>query len=375
MRHPVSVSSYDASDPFGSMSGGRKYPHTGSDYTVAGEVYSVADAVVESAGWNDGNGNYVCCWLPGFGIYVAYLHLSSINVKVGQSVKEGTKIGVSGNTGTNSRGTHLHITMSDSPQAFIGLGNKIDPYAFIQANLGSSGSGGSSAPLAVDGDFGRKTIRALQSALGVTVDGDFGRGSTKALQAFLGVTQDGDWGKQTTIALQGFLGVTQDGSFGPQTVRALQASLNAGTFVKPTPAKPEPVKPTPAKPEPAKPEPTKPEPAKPEPTKPEPAKPKPTPVKPTKPIKEPVMPQVKPLPEASNNAAQDALGILIPNAKNRKLAYALYGLASLVVSNVAVGILASGIQAPVWLVIALAVVGNLAAPFSTLAIANASNKK
>lgn len=87
------------------------------------------------------------------------------------------------------------------------------------------------------------------------------------------------------------------------------------------------------------------------------------------------MPQVKPLPEASNNAAQDALGILIPNAKNRKLAYALYGLASLVVSNVAVGILASGIQAPVWLVIALAVVGNLAAPFSTLAIANASNKK
>ena len=155
MRHPVSPSFYDAADPFGSMSGGRKYPHTGSDYTVAGEVYSVADAVVDSAGWNDGNGNYVCCWLPGFGIYVAYLHLSSINVKVGQSVKEGTKIGVSGNTGTNSRGTHLHITMSDSPQAFVGLGNKIDPYAFIQANLGSSGNGSSPAPLAVDGDFGQ----------------------------------------------------------------------------------------------------------------------------------------------------------------------------------------------------------------------------
>ena len=365
MRHPVSVSYYDASDPFGSMSGGRKYPHTGSDYGVAGEVYSIADAVVDSAGWNDGNGNYICCWLPGFGIYVAYLHLSSINVKVGQSVKEGTKIGVSGNTGTNSRGTHLHITMSDSPQAFVGLGNKIDPYAFIQANLGSSGSGSSPAPLAVDGDFGRKTIRALQSALGVTADGDFGPASTKALQGFLGVTQDGDWGPATTRALQGFLGVTADGSFGPQTVRALQASLNAGTFVKAAPIKPEPVKP----------EPVKPEPIKPEPVKPEPIKPKPNPVKPTKPIKEPVMPQVKPLPEASNNAAQDALGILIPNAKNRKLAYALYGLASLVVSNLAVGILASGIQAPIWLVISLAVVGNLAAPFSTLAIANAGNKK
>lgn len=87
------------------------------------------------------------------------------------------------------------------------------------------------------------------------------------------------------------------------------------------------------------------------------------------------MPETKPLPDAANNAANDALGILIPDAKNRKLSYALYGLASLVVSNVAVGVLASGTPAPVWLVVALAVVGNLAAPFATLAIANASTKK
>jgi hypothetical protein len=87
------------------------------------------------------------------------------------------------------------------------------------------------------------------------------------------------------------------------------------------------------------------------------------------------MPEVKPLPDAANNAAHDSLGILIPDSKNRKLAYALYGLTSLVISNVAVGVLASGIQAPVWLVVALAVVGNLAAPFSTLAIANAGSKK
>jgi multisubunit Na+/H+ antiporter MnhG subunit len=88
------------------------------------------------------------------------------------------------------------------------------------------------------------------------------------------------------------------------------------------------------------------------------------------------MPEIKPLPEAANTAATDSLGILIPDAKNRKLAYALYGLTSLIISNVAVGVLASGIQAPVWLVVSLAIVGNLAAPFSTLAIANASaNKK
>jgi hypothetical protein len=87
------------------------------------------------------------------------------------------------------------------------------------------------------------------------------------------------------------------------------------------------------------------------------------------------MPEITPLPEASNNAANDALGILIPDPKRRKLAYALYGLISLVISNVAVGVLASGTQAPGWLVIALAVTGNLAAPFATLAIANAGTNK
>jgi len=366
MRHPVSPSFYDAADPFGSMSGGRKYPHTGSDYTVAGEVYSVADAVVESAGWNDGNGNYVCCWLPGFGIYVAYLHLSSINVKVGQSVKEGTKIGVSGNTGTNSRGTHLHITMSDSPQAFVGLGNKIDPYAFIQANLGSSGSGSSPAPLAVDGDFGRNTIRALQSALGVTVDGDFGRASVRALQLLVGATVDGDWGRGTTRALQAFLGVTQDGDFGPQTIRALQTRLNAGTFVKPAPAKPEPVKPEPVKPQPIKPEPAKP-------VKPEPAKP----AKPTRPVPQPSKPESeKPVPNNKTQAEQIAaipsadLGVIIPTATGRKWAYFGYALASLIVSNTAVGFAAAGALFPVWLTISLAVVANLAPAFSAIAIGN-----
>jgi murein DD-endopeptidase MepM/ murein hydrolase activator NlpD len=371
MRHPVSPSFYDAADPFGSMSGGRKYPHTGSDYTVAGEVYSVADAVVESAGWNDGNGNYVCCWLPGFGIYVAYLHLSSINVKVGQSVKEGTKIGVSGNTGTNSRGTHLHITMSDSPQAFVGLGNKIDPYAFIQANLGSSGIGSSPAPLAVDGDFGRNTIRALQSALGVTVDGDFGRASVRALQVLVGATVDGDWGPGTTRALQAFLGVAQDGDFGPQTIRALQTRLNAGTFVKPAPAKPEPVKSELVKPEPVKPEPVKPEPAKP--IKPEPAKP----AKPTRPVPQPSKPESeKPVPnktQAEQIAAIPSadLGVIIQKPSHRQLAYALYSLASLVVTNAAVAYAALGAQFPPVLTVAIAIIGNLAVPFSALAIANA----
>ena len=143
MQHPVDASLYDYSDPFGSMAG-RSYAHTGSDYITAyGEVYAIADMVIYHTGWDDFNGNYICAYVPGHdwdgvegGLYVAYLHLASINVSEQQSVKQGQKIGVAGNTGSNSRGPHLHITMSNSDLAFLGQGAKVDPYAYIQARLG-----------------------------------------------------------------------------------------------------------------------------------------------------------------------------------------------------------------------------------------------
>jgi hypothetical protein len=96
------------------------------------------------------------------------------------------------------------------------------------------------------------------------------------------------------------------------------------------------------------------------------------PAKPTTPAKETKVPTIKPLPKEAIHAGSDALGILIPEAKNRKIAYAVYGLAALVVSNVTVGVVVSGADAPVWLIVASAVIGNLAVPFTTLAIANAS---
>jgi hypothetical protein len=81
------------------------------------------------------------------------------------------------------------------------------------------------------------------------------------------------------------------------------------------------------------------------------------------------------LPAGAIAAQNDSLGILIPNPKARRLAYALYGLAALIISNFSVAVMASGTQAPVWLIVVSAIVGNLAVPFTTLAIANASAKK
>lgn len=78
--------------------------------------------------------------------------------------------------------------------------------------------------------------------------------------------------------------------------------------------------------------------------------------------------------EASEPVVSDAsahLGAIIPTAKGRKWAYAIYAGVSLLVTNALIGFSAAAIDAPTWLVVASAIVANLAAPFSALAIANA----
>ncbi|WP_025156884.1 M23 family metallopeptidase [Leifsonia aquatica] len=127
---------YDSADPFGNI-GGRQYPHTGSDWNgvpAGTAAKAIGTGVVVNKQWHSGNGNTVTVKLPD-GHYYAYLHLNAeAPVAVGQTVTIGQVIGYVGNTGTNSQGAHLHITVSDSPSAYAGLGNKIDPWAFIQAH-------------------------------------------------------------------------------------------------------------------------------------------------------------------------------------------------------------------------------------------------
>lgn len=61
-----------------------------------------------------GNGNYVVLEhkISGKIIYSFYAHLSSYNVRSGDKVAKGTKIGVVGSTG-NSSGPHLHFAIVD----------------------------------------------------------------------------------------------------------------------------------------------------------------------------------------------------------------------------------------------------------------------
>ena len=207
---------------------------------VGTPIYApVAGSVRFEAG--NGSGGYIISLAladsPGY--VMQFLHCSGFNGS-NRSVKAGELLGYTGGAkgapgAGSSTGPHVHVHLVDPN----GVREDVMPW------FGNSAPSG----IAVDGDFGSQTKRALQTALGVTADGDFGPNSTRALQSFLGVTADGSWGAATTRALQGFLGVPADGSFGPQTVRALQASLNGGTFKKVVPAPPAP----PAPPVPPKP--------------------------------------------------------------------------------------------------------------------------
>lgn len=83
--------------------------HTGIDIDCkdANYNYAAADGVVSYAGWRNGYGNTVEI-NHGGGITTRYGHHKSIAVSTGQSVTQGTALGVCGTTG-RSTGTHLHF--------------------------------------------------------------------------------------------------------------------------------------------------------------------------------------------------------------------------------------------------------------------------
>ena len=80
--------------------------------------------------------------------------------------------------------------------------------------------------LVVDGDFGPKTVRAVNRLTGAGDTSKWGAAQKKAFQRWLGVKDDGIIGALTIIALQKKVGAKVDAAWGKLTTMALQRYLN-----------------------------------------------------------------------------------------------------------------------------------------------------
>ncbi|SCK58323.1 M23 family metallopeptidase [Streptomyces sp. WMMB 322] len=116
---PVS-GDYELSAGYGNSGGRWASKHSGQDFAVptGTPVKAVASGTVVKAGpggAGDGSsyGNAIVIKHKN-GTYSQYAHLSKVNVKPGQQVKTGQKIGLSGSTG-NSSGPHLHFEIRSTP--------------------------------------------------------------------------------------------------------------------------------------------------------------------------------------------------------------------------------------------------------------------
>ena len=100
--------------------------HTGLDlHGETGDlVRATGDGTVIAAGWNGGYGRMVDIDHHN-GVSTRYAHLSSIDVRVGQSVKSGQILGKLGSTG-RSTGPHLHYETRLKGEA-------VDPQKFLRA--------------------------------------------------------------------------------------------------------------------------------------------------------------------------------------------------------------------------------------------------
>ncbi|MEU9846011.1 M23 family metallopeptidase [Streptomyces sp. NPDC047985] len=104
--------------------------HSGIDFHAASgsSVVAVGAGTVVEAGWGGAYGNNVVLRMTD-GTYTQYGHLSSIGVRVGQSVGAGQQIGLSGSTG-NSTGPHLHFEARTTPF----YGSDMNPVAYLRAH-------------------------------------------------------------------------------------------------------------------------------------------------------------------------------------------------------------------------------------------------
>ena len=90
-------------------------------------VLAAADGKVVLSGWNGSYGNCVIL-SHGSGLFTLYGHNSSLQVKVGDTVKRGDVIALVGSTGA-STGNHSHFEVREGGNEH---GNAVSPWKYLK---------------------------------------------------------------------------------------------------------------------------------------------------------------------------------------------------------------------------------------------------
>src|SRR5699024_9975011 len=113
----------------------------GSNGNAGYGIYATTDGVVRFSGTKTGGiGNCIYIEHTADGYWSNYMHLASMSVSVGQTVKAGDQIAMMGNTG-GDYAVHLHYELSPNGSFHSG-GNTVNP----QAYLGITGDNTTSLP-------------------------------------------------------------------------------------------------------------------------------------------------------------------------------------------------------------------------------------
>jgi murein DD-endopeptidase MepM/ murein hydrolase activator NlpD len=191
----------------------------GTPVVCVGDGEGVVTKVVDSI--TGAGGRMVNIKFNSYEWNVDYLHLSRIDVQVGQSVKQGQIIGLSGASGKGSErgyGPHLHFSFRSGGAPFSG--NNQDFLEILKEWGVDKGPATTQAtppeakaPKAKPAPVTRPTVRA-----GTTGE------DVRYLQTKLGITADGIFGRQTqaaVLAYQQASGLVVDGIVGPKTWAAI----------------------------------------------------------------------------------------------------------------------------------------------------------
>jgi murein DD-endopeptidase MepM/ murein hydrolase activator NlpD len=203
----------------------RKSVNPGVDYmtAVGVPVLAVADGTVAKTVTTikGAGGRMVLLDFPS-GHKADYLHLSRVDVKAGDAVKQGQVLGLSGASGLgkeNGYGPHLHFSFRMGGSHTAGAGN-IDYEVFVGGSKPAAPAKPAAKPAAAPVASTRPGPAVARAVIKQGSKGE----DVKYLHGKLGVTDDGAFGTKTRAAVvtfQSSKGLTADGIVGKNTWRVI----------------------------------------------------------------------------------------------------------------------------------------------------------